>query len=196
MIETLLTKEMMAVIAIIITLIGYGQYFRSMFAGKTKPHMFSWLIWATLTAIAYFAQVTDNAGPGAWITALTAIISFIIVGFAFFKGEKNITRSDWITFIAAIISIPVWLITDNPLWAVIIITVIDALGFWPTFRKSWMKPYEETSIHYFMASLKFVLALIALDNFTVITALYPASLVFMNGAFLVLLFMRRRVIKQ
>lgn len=194
--EIFLSKEFMAVLAIIITLIGYTQYFRSIFAGQTKPHMFSWLIWATLTAIAYFAQVTDNAGPGAWITALTAVMSFVIVGFAFFKGEKDITGSDRITFLAAILSIPVWLMTNNPLYAVLIVTIIDALGFWPTFRKSWMKPYEEAATHYFMAALKFVLALIALENFTMITALYPASLVFMNGVFLLLLFVRRKAISK
>ena len=154
--------------------------------------MFSWLIWATLTAIAYFAQISDNAGAGSWITALTAAISFFIFFFAIFKGEKNITKGDWLTFIAALSAIPVWMITDNPLWSVIIITVIDALGFYPTVRKSWDKPEEENMFHYFMAGLKFVLAVMALDNFSIITALYPLSLVFMNFAFIALVFVRKR----
>lgn len=195
MIELLLTKELLASIAVILTLVGYAQYFRNIFAGKTKPHMFSWIIWATLTAIAYFAQISDNAGPGAWVTGLTALISFIIVGLAFFKGEKTVTKSDWATFLAAASAIPVWLITDNPLWSVIIITVIDALGFYPTYRKSWMKPYEETAFHYVMAAIKFLLAVVALENFTVITALYPISLVIMNGVFVALLITRRTALK-
>lgn len=192
MLDIFSSKEGIAALGIIFTLIGYSQYFRSIFAGKTKPHMFSWLIWASLTLIAFLAQVSDNAGPGSWITALTAIMSFIIVGLSCFKGEKSITRGDWITFLTALTAIPIWLITDNPLWAVIIVTIIDALGFYPTFRKSWLKPFEENALHYFLAALKFILSLVALDNFSIITALYPASLVFMNFTFLVLLYIRRK----
>jgi hypothetical protein len=194
MIELLLTKETIAIIAIIMTLVGYEQYMRNIFRGHTKPHMFSWIIWATLTAIAYFAQLTDNPGPGAWITGLTAAISFIIVALAYFKGEKDYTRSDWLTFLAGVAALPIWIITENALWAVIIVSLIDAAGFWPTFRKSWTKPHEETAFHYLMAGTKFILAIIALENYTWVTVLYPASLVFMNGAFLMLLFMRRKVI--
>lgn len=195
MIHDLLTKEALAGIAIILTLVGYFQYFRTMFAGKTRPHMFSWIIWASLTAIAYFAQISDNAGAGSWVTALSAIICFFIAGFAFFYGEKNITRGDWITFIAALSAIPVWLITDTPLWSVLIVTVIDALGFYPTFRKSWNKPYEENMFHYSTASIKFILAVFALNHFSIITALYPLSLVVMNFVFVFLLIIRRAQLK-
>jgi hypothetical protein len=188
--------QIIAIAAIILTLIGYTQYFRSMFAGKTKPHMFSWIIWASLTAIAYFAQIFDNAGAGSWVTALTALISFFIAGYAYFYGEKNITRSDWLTFIAGLTAIPIWLVTENALYSVIIVTMIDALGFWPTMRKSWAKPHEETLVHYTLAGLKFALACLALENISWITALYPLSLVIMNWTFLIFVLWRRHVFKN
>ncbi|MCB9965131.1 MAG: hypothetical protein H6855_03520 [Rhodospirillales bacterium] len=188
-------NELLASIAVIILLIGYAQYFRTIFSGKTKPHVFTWIIWGTLTGIAYFAQISDSAGPGAWVTGITALFSFIIVGYAFFYGEKEITRSDWVTFLIALSALAIWALTENALWAVIIVTLIDALAFWPTFRKSWKKPNEEPAFTYAMSGIKFALALIALDNFTWVTALYPASLVFMNGAFVLLLFVRRTTMK-
>ena len=195
MLDLLLSKEAIAVIAVILTLIGYSQYIRTMVQGITTPHMFSWLIWASLTAIAFFAQISDNAGPGAWITGLSAAISFFIFFYAFFKGQRDITKSDCITFITACSAIPVWLITENPFWSVIMITIIDALGFYPTFRKSWNKPHEENLFHYFTAGLKFVLAVIAIDHYSVVTTLYPLSLVVMNFLFLTLVIIRRARLK-
>jgi hypothetical protein len=192
----LTTPLILASFAIILTLIGYAQYFRSMFAGKTKPHMFSWIIWASLTAIAYFAQVSDGAGIGSWVTALTALISFYIAGYAYFYGEKETTKSDWATFIAGISAIPVWLLTDNPLYAVLLVTLIDALGFYPTFRKSWSKPDEETLVHYNLAGLKFLFACFALEHVSWITALYPASLIFMNWLFVIYVLLRRYQLKK
>ncbi len=182
---------MLASIAVIISLIGYYQYFKTMFAGKTKPHMFSWVIWAVLTAIAFFAQISDNAGAGSWITGLAAFLSFFIAGYAYFYGEKVITKGDWLTFLCAISAIPIWLITNDALLAVLIITVIDALGFYPTFRKSWNKPYEENITHSFLSAVKFILAVMALDNTSIITALYPISLIFMNLIFVAFVIWRR-----
>lgn len=70
--------------------------------------------------------------------------------------------------------------------------MVDFLGFMPTIRKSYRKPHEETLIHYVLAGLKFALAVVALDNYTLVTWLYPASLVAANLFFVFMLVARRR----
>lgn len=181
-----------AVVSVIMTLVGYSFYLRDIFANKTKPHAYSWLVWASLTAIAFFGQLSDNAGPGAWVTATTAMISFIIFGLAITKGERNITRSDKLNLAGAGLALLIWFFTNDPVFSIILITIVDFLGFIPTIRKSYHKPQEETLIHYVFAGLKFVLAIIALDNYTITTWLYPASLVAANLLFIPMLIIRRR----
>lgn len=176
------------------TLVGYFYYFRDIFAHKTKPHAFTWLVWASLTAIGFAGQLSDNGGAGAYITAVTAAISFIIFFLALFRGEKEITRSDWLSLAGAAVALLLWLLTDSPVLAVILITLVDFLGFVPTIRKSIRKPHEEILISYALAGLKFILAIVALDNYSVVTVLYPASLVFANLLFVLLLISKRRKI--
>ncbi len=178
-----------------IALVSYIPYTLSIISGRTKPHAFSWFVWAFLTAIAFFAQLADNAGPGAWATGFTAVCSVFFTILAVFCGEKNIARSDWITFLAALGTIPIWYVMKDPLWAVVLITIIDALAFYPTFRKSWHKPQEEMTLTFSLSALKFGVALLALENTTWTTALYPWSLVIMNGAFVVMVWYRRRYLK-
>ena len=180
--------------SLIVAVISYTPYTISIFRGRTKPHAFTWVIWAALTTIAFTAQIAEGAGPGAWATGFTALVSFCFVGLALFKGEKDITRSDWITFLSGIAAIPLWYTMDSPLYAVILITVIDALAFYPTFRKSWYKPSEELPITYILSAVKFALALAALQTFNWTTVLYPASLVFMNSIFVVMVTLRRRAL--
>jgi hypothetical protein len=182
-------------ISLFVAVVGYGPYVRGMYLGTTRPHAFSWFIWGLLTAIAFFAQKTGGAGPGAWATGLTAIVAFGISAFAIFRGEKQIARSDWGTFLAALSILPIWAMTDDPLLAVWLVTFIDALGFYPTFRKSWHHPHDELVLTYNLSTLKFILALLALQNFSLTTALYPASLVVMNGAFVGMVLWRRRVLR-
>lgn len=182
-----------ATIGIILTFVGYAYYFRDIFRGKTKPHAFSWFVWSILTAIACAAQLSEGGGVGASITGLTAAISFVIFLLALRVGEKSFTRSDWVALSSALVALFLWWLTNNPLLSVILITLTDAFAFFPTFRKSYHKPYEETLIEYVLASIKFIFGVLALESFSVTTWLYPASLVCMNGAFVIMLLHRRKI---
>lgn len=190
------TQEIIALISIAIGVWSYAHYGIAIYQGKTRPHVFSWFVWGLLTGIAWAAQFHEKAGPGAWVTGSTALVCFAIAFVSLRVGEKNITRSDWWTFCAALAAIPLWYFTNNPLWAVLLITAIDALAFYPTFRKSWLKPGEEAILAYGLSALKFGFSLLALENFTFTTSFYPASLVVMNGVFVVMVLIKRKAIAQ
>ncbi len=187
-------KIVSLIIWIILTFIWYFYYIRDIFRGKTKPHIFTWLIWWSLTLIAFIAQLSDNAWPWAWVTWVTAFVSLFIAFISIWKWEKEITRSDKYSFLWAILAIIVWYLTDNALYWVLLVTLIDALWFYPTFRKSYYKPFEETLSAYTLASIKFIFWIIALTNFTLITYLYPLSLVIMNLIFVIMVLIRRKML--
>ncbi len=149
-------------------------------------------MWASLTAIAFAGQVVEGGGPGAWVTGFTAAVSFVIFGYALWQGQKDITAVDWLSLAGAALALVLWAVTDSPLLAVLLITVIDALGFLPTFRKSFSRWDEETAVTYTLSGLKFVVAIFALEQLTVTTWLYPSSLVLMNALFVGMVLVRRR----
>lgn len=185
-------KVLFGAIAVIIAFVSYVPYLTGIFKGTIKPHAFSWIIWGLLTLIAFYAQVTDGGGAGAWVTGFTASVSFIIVISALKNGRGDITKSDWWSFAGALLSIPLWYFTGDPVWSVILITVIDALAFYPTFRKGYLKPYEDSVLTFGLSATKFVFAIFALSNYSVVTVLYPLSLVVMNGVFVLMLIYQRK----
>ncbi len=191
------THEILGGIAVALGLFGYVFYVRGILQGKVKPHAFSWFVWGILTAIAFVAQIADGGGAGAWVTGVTALCSF---GFALVglgaSSRILIAKSDWIFFIASLLTIPIWYFSGNPLWSVIIITIVDAAAFAPTFRKAYFSPETENGWTYTLSGLKFVVAMFALESFTWTTALYPASLVLANLAFVLMLVSRRQTVKE
>ncbi len=189
-------KIILGILGTVVGLIGYIPYFLDIFKGKTKPHFFSWFIWSILTWIAFFAQIVGNAGPGAWVTGMTAFLCLLVSILAIKRGEKQITKVDWVCFIGAILGILIWIKTNNPLFAVILVTVIDAIAYVPTFRKSYYRPDEETLMEYILAFFKFIISLFALQSFTLITALYPLSLVVTNGLFVIMVIIRKKQISN
>jgi hypothetical protein len=185
-------KEFLGVLAIIIGMVGYVPYFRTIFNGKTKPHAFSWLVWGILTAIAFGGQIVGNGGAGAWVTGFTALISFIFFGLALAKGTRDFPLVDWLCLAGCAVALALWAFTKDPLLAIILITIIDFLAFIPTFRKSFHKPYSEPAFTYTLSGLKFLVSLFALTELSVVTVLYPASLILTNGLFVVMVLTKRK----
>lgn len=186
-------KIIFGAIATVLTFAAHIPYIVTILRGTNKPHMFTWIIWTLLTFIILAAQIVGGAGPGAWSTAAVLLPCLVITALSFKQGEKNITRSDWAMFIAGLLAIPAWALTDDPLWAVIIVVGIDALAFGPTFRKSWHKPFEENSAMYGVNIIRHSFSIAAIASYTMVTALYPVMLLFMNTAMWVMLMVRRHL---
>ena len=185
-------KIILGFLTIVIALVSYGIYFRNIFLGKTKPHAFSWFIWAVLSGIVFFAQVVENAGPGAWITGFTAVVCFIISVVASFKTEEQFSVFDWTSLTCALAALILWRFTKDPGLAVGLISLTYALGFLPTFAKGYRKPYEETATTFALNALKFAVSILALATFSLATWLYPVTLVLLNGIFAAMLLLRRK----
>lgn len=187
-------QELLGGFAVLLGIIGYVFYIRGIVQGKVKPHAFTWFVWGLLTAIAFFAQDTEGGGAGAWVTGVTALFSFAFATVGLRASSRiYIAKTDWIFFVTALLSIPIWYFSGNPLWSVILITVIDFIAFIPTIRKAYYNPDTENGWTYALSGTKFVVSLAALESFTWTTALYPASLVVANLVFVTMLILRRRI---
>ena len=142
-------------------------------------------------------QLTDNPGPGSLVTFVAGAVCLVIFILGLIKKTNaKITKSDTVFFALALVAMGLWLIADQPVLSVILLSTIDLLGFGPTVRKSWNNPYTETLISYEINTLRFALALLALNHYTITTALYPVTWVFANGLFSTFLIIRRRQVKS
>ncbi|MFA6416670.1 MAG: hypothetical protein WCW61_00595 [Patescibacteria group bacterium] len=189
-------KIFLGIISSVIAVVAYVPYFRDIFRGKTKPHIFSWFIWGLLGGITYAAQIIKGAGAGSWANGLTALICLIIAVLSITRGEKRITLTDKLSFSGAILALILWALTNNPLAAVILACVIDTLAYVPTFRKAYGKPFEETLPAFITTTVGIVISLLALEAYSPTTWLYPAVLVFSNSIFIAMLIIRRRIINN
>src|SRR3989339_1216413 len=177
-------KNILGIVATILVFFGYIPYIRDIVKGKTKPHVYSWFIWGFVTLIAFALQLSDKAGSGAFVTLAAAIMCFVVIIFGFiYKSKVKIVKSDTIFLIFAIISLGLWLIAKQPVLSVILTVIIDLLGFAPTIRKSWNNPFSETLTFYYLNSIRFGLAIIALQKYSLLTALYPITWLMANILF-------------
>lgn len=189
-------KYILGVIAIVLTLVGYIPYLRDIIKGKTKPHIYSWFLWGFVALIAFALQTSGKAGIGAFVTVAASLTCFLIVILGLKNGKKDITKSDTVFFVAALFALVIWVFAKQPVVSVILISVIDMLGFAPTIRKSWNNPYSETLFTYLLNSFRHGLSIVALQNYSVVTWLFPATWAVANGLFGLMLIIRRKQLKM
>lgn len=173
---TPMSKSLLSAAAILLTFALFYPYIRSILQGKTKPHVISWVIWAVGTLTVFFAQLADGAGVGAWAIGLSALITGYVALLSWLKrSDMSITRWDWTCLVIAVLAVPAWILTSNPMWAVLILTTIDLVGFGPTIRKAYIKPHEERVWFFLLGALRNALVVAALERYSPATVVFPAA---------------------
>ncbi|MEK7156568.1 MAG: hypothetical protein AAB790_02055 [Patescibacteria group bacterium] len=182
-------------IAASLVLVGDSLYIWSIIKGSTKPHVFTWLIYVIIDGTIFVVQVLEGGGAGSWVLGTAVVANSIITVLAIFKGEKNIRPIDWVCLVGAGLGIVLWSVTENPLSAVVVLTVVNTIALIPTFRKSFVRPNEESISVWIVDVVRFSLGIAALQVLTVTTALFPAGVVAVNALLVVTILLRRRQLK-
>ena len=174
--ETIYLKEVASGTAFVLTFLIFLPYIISIKKTQTVPHFFSWLIWSFGTFIVFFAQLSDGAGMGAWPIGFSACITCYVAYLSYrIRSKVEITAIDYAFFGLAISAMPAWFFASDPLWAVVLLTLADLLGFGPTLRKAYSHPYDENMGFFALAGARNALVIVALENYSWTTVLFPAA---------------------
>lgn len=187
-------KNILGVAAVVLTFVGYIPYIYDTVKGKTKPHIYSWFLWAFVTFIVFALQVFGHAGVGSFVTLATALLCLTIFILGLRQGQKDITKFDTVTLAISLIAVGIWVFAKQPIISVVLITTINTLANLPTIRKSWHKPYTETLFTWVLGAARNFLGILALENYSVLTWLYPVSSLLVNVLFSLMLVIRRKQI--
>ncbi len=185
-------KEALGAIAVVLTFAAYIPYYRDILKGKTHPHVYSWSLWGLLTILLVALQIKGGAGPATWVTAAAGLLCIGVVFLSLKSGKKDITTSDTIVAILSLIAIGFWLIANQPIISIVLVIVADILAFIPTVRKSWHKPHSETLSLYVTNTIRFFLALAAVETYTFLSASWIVAWAVSNALFSVMLVVRRK----
>ena len=184
-------KEIFGIVSVIIGLISFAPYLRDIFLKKTTPHIYSWLVWSILQTIGVIAMIVGHAGAGSFGLAAGGLVSISVFLLSFKYGTKNITWFDTVCLIGALVTTVIYLLQKDPLVAAILITIIDFIAFWPTYRKGYTEPHSETISTYLLSAISLSFALLAIINYSWVTTLYVGSLVVTNSGIVGILLIRR-----
>lgn len=190
-------KALFSATALILTFAAFVPYYRGIQRDEVRPHVFTWFIWAAGTVIVFAAQLSDGAGLGAWPIGVSGLLTGGVAVLALMRaGDTSIVRMDWVFLILAVSALPLWFLTSTAFSAVIILTIVDLLGFGPSVRKAYQAPQDESATFFIIGAVRNGFVLLALENVSWTTALFPAAVGIACIFFVALIFARRQMIVE
>ena len=175
-----------------ISSIGFFLYLRDTFKGSTKPHMFTRLLWALMWYIWFAIQIIHWAGYASLIMLWFSIIPTLVFFYTLKSAEKDIAPVDYVFLFGAFVALVCWLVFDQAILSVLLLLSIDYCAYFPTFRKSYMKPYEETISLFVFVNFWYLASFLTFDTFIFENYWYPTGLFLMNTVFVVFVLLRRK----
>jgi hypothetical protein len=187
-------KEILGLIAVIMAVIGVVPYVLDIIRGKTKPHLYTYLVWTIVASIIFAGQVVAGAGPGAWTTAVLVLMAGTCLVLSFKYGTEDVTTLDKFFLAGALVSMIPWVLTKDPVISVLLATTIDILATLPTIRKTYNNPWTETLFSWAFSVPRQFLVIAAISVYSVTTLAYPIGILIANSVVVGIIVLRRRAL--
>ncbi len=187
-------RDALGILSVALAVIAAIIYVFQTLRGDVRPHPLSWFLFGILSATGYWVQRDEGAHQGSWTLLAMTIICFVFVAASVARGERRFSRQEWSFAVAGGAVFVLYLFTREPNLAAALTTVVDALGYGPTFVRGWSHPRKDSVTSFALNGAKFVPSLMAMDPLSFATSFYPATLLVLNTAVSIMLVLRRRAV--
>ncbi len=180
------------IISWVFTIAFYTVYLRSIVQWETKPHIYTAALYALMTGLIFYSQLSNGAGIWSTYLWITFVVWCIIFLMSFKYGIKDIVFSDKISLIIALLSIPIWYLSWSALLTVLLVILIDLFSTIPTVRKTYKDPYSENTYVYLIEFVWIFFSILALSSINFINAWYLIYIMLFDLLMFAVVFYRRK----
>lgn len=189
-------KELIGLAAVVLVIAAYIPYIYHITKGLVKPHPFSWLIWC-LTAISiFFLQTLEGSGAGAYTTAAVAVFALLVFVFALRQSHVTVRPVDVLCLAIALVGLGAWFFVQQPVLSILLMLLVEFIGFIPTLRNTWRRPYDESLSLWGINSARHILALGAIYSYSFVTVINPIFWATLGIGLCIVMVVRRKAIKR
>jgi hypothetical protein len=189
-------RNALGILSVALAILAAAIYVAQTLRGEVRPHPLSWFLFGVLSATGYWVQRDEGARQGSWTLLAMTVICFIFVAASVARGERSFSWREWAFVIAAGAVFILYMFTRDSNVAAGLTTLIDALGYGPTFTRGWSFPRKDSVSSFALNGAKFIPSLMAMDPISFATSAYPATLLVLNSAVAVMLLWRRRTLAR
>src|ERR1700734_4290223 len=156
-------RDALGILSVALAVLAAAVYIAQALRGEVRPHPLSWFLFGILSGTGYWVQREEGARQGSWTLMAMTVICFLFVAVSVARGERSFSRREWAFVAAGGAVFVVYLFTRQSNVAAAMTTLVDALGYGPTFVRGWSQPKKDSVASFALNGIKFVPSLMAMD---------------------------------
>lgn len=170
------------IVGVIIQFLGGLMYLIDTIKGRIKPNKVTWLLWAIVPFIAFFAEVKQGVGI---LSLTTFIVGFnpLLIFLASFVNKKAQWRLgifDLVCGFLSILGLFLWFTTKVGNLAILFSILADVLAGLPTIVKAYENPETENDLPFTMGTISAIIAILTIRKWDFQYYGFPVYLFFVN----------------
>lgn len=188
--------EIFGIFSALVAIYASVPYIISIIRGVTKPQRAAWIIFVTLSAISFFAQLAAGATNSLWFPFILLTQAVIIFMLSIKYGMGGFSKVDIASLAMAALILIMWWTTKSAAVAIICSVSVNTIGKVLVAAKVYKHPnteYLPTWVWSVVASIFAILAVGSLDWILILTPLQNAITV---GAIALIIFYRRKALAK
>lgn len=189
-------RTFLSIIGPLIAAVGFIPYLKETISGKVRPRIASWGTWTLVTGVATIAELSHGAYTSAFLTGIATVIEGSILIMALKKGDHDYNWVDGVSQAISITGLAAWLVSNDPIWAIVFNIIADLFGAVPTFYHSWIKPFDESWAPFIISGLGAGVSFVAVEKIDFVTAGFPLYLALVGFALGLNIYFRQKVLKK
>ena len=164
----------------ILGLIPFWFLIVSMKKNITKPNLAGWILYTVAMIMIVASSIALNAWQALWLAVAYIFGQSLVIIISFKTGYFAFSKFDYACLSLSFLSLALWIYTNDPLWALVLNVVVDALGTLAIAKKLYKHPGTEDTKAWSISLAVATLNVFAVAALNVSNALYPIYLVVAN----------------
>ena len=179
------------IVAGLVALSAFPVYIHYMIRGNTRPNTATWSILTLSSLLLSASYYSAGARDTFWISLSYPLGCATISLLSLRYGYRKWTGFDRLCLVLALVSAGLWWIFHSPAPTLLINIGIDFLGILPTINKTYKRPNTESRSAWTLDVVASICAILAIEQWSPLVALYPIYLLVMNCVVVLLIFRKR-----
>lgn len=171
-----------------ISFLAYVLYYISILQGRSRPNRATWIILTVVGVLIAASYYESGARSTIWVPLAYTVGPFIAALLAFKYGEGGTTRFDIACLLGCALSVGIWMLTNSPLFALLINILIDFFGILPTLKKAYLDPTSEDKWAWLVTTFSNALNFFAIQAWIFSIVVYPVYMIAVNGLVTIFIF--------
>lgn len=186
-------KESIVLFGAAIALLGTLNYIRAIIWGGVRPNKVSWLMWSIAPLIATAAALSDGVRWAALPVFMSGFgpLLILLVAIGVKRSYWKLERFDYLCGIFSGLALLFWILTKEPMIAIVFAILSDFFALAPTFLKSWKHPHTEDGLSYLAGVINIMTSFFALEHYTFSELAFPIYILLADASLVVAIFRKR-----